>query len=141
VGSQSNTPMLRATSSASLGVMLHEWKKTATGKQPYAIAHIDRRLMALAGLWETWRWVHSFAIITTTPNELCAELHNRMPVILNSYKWPVWLGKETADPHQLKDLLALYPTEEMIAWPVTPRVGNVKNNDESLIEPVTVTAG
>jgi putative SOS response-associated peptidase YedK len=55
-----------------------EWKKTATGKQPYAIALADRRLMALAGLWENWRspageWVRSFAIIATTPNELCAR--------------------------------------------------------------------
>jgi putative SOS response-associated peptidase YedK len=61
----------------------YEWKKTATGKQPYAIALADRGLMALAGLWETWRSsagdrVRSFAIITTTPNELCAELHNPM---------------------------------------------------------------
>jgi len=24
----------------------------------------------------------------------------------------------------------------MIAWPVSPRVGNVKNNDPSLIEPI-----
>jgi putative SOS response-associated peptidase YedK len=28
------------------------------------------------------------------------------------------------------------PPEEMVAWPVSPRVGNVKNNDPSLIEPV-----
>jgi putative SOS response-associated peptidase YedK len=52
----------------------YEWKKTATGKQPYAIALADRGLIALAGLWETWRSptgerVRSFAIITTTPNE------------------------------------------------------------------------
>src|SRR5919204_6358620 len=65
----------------------YEWKKTATGKQPYAIALADRRLMSLAGLWETWRSpagerVRSFAIITTTPNELCAGLHDRMPVVL-----------------------------------------------------------
>jgi SOS response associated peptidase (SRAP) len=33
----------------------YELKKTATGKQPYAIALADRQLMALAGLWETWR--------------------------------------------------------------------------------------
>jgi putative SOS response-associated peptidase YedK len=33
----------------------YEWKKTATGKQPYAIALKDRRLMGMAGLWETWR--------------------------------------------------------------------------------------
>jgi putative SOS response-associated peptidase YedK len=63
----------------------YEWKKTATGKQPYAIALADRTLMALAGLWETCRSpagerVRSFAIITTT--QLCAELHNRIPVVL-----------------------------------------------------------
>jgi putative SOS response-associated peptidase YedK len=60
----------------------YEWAKTASGKQPYAIALADRRLMALAGLWETWRSlagerIRSFTIVTTTPNELCAELHNR----------------------------------------------------------------
>ena len=89
----------------------YEWKKTATGKQPYAIALPDRRLMALAGLWETWRSpagerVRSFAIITTTPNELCAELHNRMPVVLKPERWPVWLGEGTSDLPRLKALLA-----------------------------------
>jgi putative SOS response-associated peptidase YedK len=119
----------------------YEWKKTPTGKQPYAIALADRRLMALAGLWEMWRSsagerVRSFAIITTTPNELCAELHNRMPVVLKPAAWPVWLGEEPADAPQLKALLAPYPSEEMVAWPVSARVGNVKNNDPSLIEPI-----
>ena len=119
----------------------YEWKKTATGKQPYAIALADRQLMALAGLWETWRSpvgerIRSFAIITTTPNELCAELHNRMPVVLKPEGWPAWLGEEHADAPHLKALLTPYPSEEMVAWPVSPRVGNVKNNDPSLIEPI-----
>jgi putative SOS response-associated peptidase YedK len=122
----------------------YEWKKTATGKQPYAIALADRRLMVLTGLWETWRSpagerVRSFAIVTTAPNELCAELHNRMPVVLKPAAWPAWLGEEPADAPQLKALLAPYPSEEMVAWPVSPRVGNVKNNDPSLIEPIVGT--
>ena len=55
----------------------YEWRKTATGKQPYALALADRGIMAFAGLWENWHspageWMRSFAIITTTPNELCA---------------------------------------------------------------------
>ena len=80
-----------------------EWAKTANGKQPYAIALADRGIMAMAGLWETWRspageTVRSFAIVTTTPNELCAEIHNRMPVILPPEAWPVWLGEEPAAP-------------------------------------------
>jgi putative SOS response-associated peptidase YedK len=80
--------------------------------------------------------VRSFAIVTTTPNELCAELHNRMPVVLGPDAWPTWLGEEPTDPRQLKALLAPYPSTEMTCWPVTQRVGNVKNNDPSLIEPL-----
>jgi putative SOS response-associated peptidase YedK len=85
----------------------YEWKKTPTGKQPYAIALADRHLMALAGLCENWRspageWIRSFAVITTRPNELCAELHNRMPVVLKPAAWPAWLGEEPADAPQLK---------------------------------------
>jgi putative SOS response-associated peptidase YedK len=80
--------------------------------------------------------VRSFAIITTTPNELCAELHNRMPVVLAPEVWPAWLGEKAADPRQLKALLAPYPAEEMTCWAVSTRVGSVKNNDPSLIEPI-----
>jgi hypothetical protein len=40
---------------------------------------------------------------------------------------------------QLKALLALYPSEGMIYWPVSARVGNVKNNDPGLIERVTAS--
>jgi putative SOS response-associated peptidase YedK len=121
----------------------YEWAKTATGKQPYAIALADRGIMALAGLWENWRslageWVRSFAIVTTTPNALCGEIHNRKPVILKPEAWPLWLGEEPADPPPLKALLAPYPAEDMAAWPVNGRVGNVKNNDPSLIEPITL---
>jgi len=121
----------------------YEWKKTDTGKQPYAIALADRGIMALAGLWENWKssageWVRSFAIVTTEPNELCAQLHNRMPVVLAPEGWPTWLGEEPADDAQLKALLAPYPSDGMIAWPVSARVGSVKNNDPSLIEPIAV---
>jgi putative SOS response-associated peptidase YedK len=97
--------------------------------------------MALAGLWENWRSpagerIRSFAIITTEPNELCAELHNRMPVVLRPESWPVWLGEKPVDPSVLKALLTPFPSEEMTRWPVSPRVGSVKNNDPSLVEPI-----
>jgi hypothetical protein len=94
-------------------------RRQCLGKQPYAIALADRHLMVLAGLWETWRSpagerIRSFTIVTTTPNELCAELHNRMPVVLKPQAWPVWLGEEPADLPQLKALLAPYPSDEMM---------------------------
>jgi putative SOS response-associated peptidase YedK len=40
---------------------------------------------------------------------------------------------------KLKSLLVPYPADEMTAWPASPRVGSVKNNDPSLIEPLAQT--
>lgn len=60
-----------------------------------------------------------------------------MPVILPPSVWPTWLGEESVDGEAtLKSLLAPYPADDMVAWPVDKRVGNVRNNDPSLIEPV-----
>jgi putative SOS response-associated peptidase YedK len=49
-----------------------------------------------------------------------------------------WLGEEPADAARLKALLVPYPSEEMVRWPVSPRVGNVRNNDPSLIERIAL---
>ena len=130
----------------------YEWKKLGKERQPYAVALADRRLVALAdrrlvalaGLWETRRSpagerVHSFAIVTTAPNGLLAELHDRMPVILAPETWPLWLGERSADPGQLKSLLKPYPADDMVVWPVDRRVGNVNNKDPALIEPAAAT--
>src|SRR5437660_1518735 len=94
----------------------YEWKKLGKDREPYAVGLADRRLMALAGLWETWRSpagerVRSFAVITTTANAMLADVHDRMPVILASQNWPAWLGEKAADLDQLKSLLVPYPAE------------------------------
>ena len=117
---------------------------TITGRLPSPTTEccVDQsEIGARLGGAETWRSpagerIRSFTIITTTPNELCAELHNRMPVVLKPDVWPAWLGEHPAPVHDLKAMLAPYPSEEMICWPVSARVGNVKNNDPDLIEPI-----
>ena len=59
-----------------------------------------------------------------------------MPVVLAPEAWAAWLGEEPADQPQLKSLLVPYPSDAMICWPVSQRVGSVKNNDPSLVEPI-----
>jgi putative SOS response-associated peptidase YedK len=37
-------------------------------------------------------WIRTFAIITTDANELVADIHDRMPVILAPGDYARWLG-------------------------------------------------
>jgi putative SOS response-associated peptidase YedK len=92
----------------------------------------------MAGLWEHWQpkegaALETFTILTTDPNELMEPIHNRMPVILARRDYERWLEPgDLARPPV--DLLRPYPAEEMTAWPVSDRVGNVRNNDPQLLE-------
>jgi putative SOS response-associated peptidase YedK len=121
---------------------LYEWQKTdAKTKQPYAIGLRDGSLFAFAGLWETWKdkatgqALETYTILTTDPNELIKPIHNRMPVILSPKDYQRWL--EPGEPTHLPiDLLRPYPAGEMKAWKVSSTVGNVRNNEPGLIEPI-----
>jgi len=125
----------------------YEWQKTGAGKQPYAIVSADGLPLAMAGLWERWKDrgagdpVQSFTIITTVPNELCGAVHDRMPAILPQEKWASWLGEREVDADELRwMILRPYPADRMRAYPVDPRVGNVRNNDPGLFELVNIAA-
>src|SRR4029077_15903931 len=123
----------------------YEWKKLdAKTKQPYAITMKDRSLFGFAGLWERWKdkasgeIVRSFTIITTTPNEVCAPIHDRMPVIVAPQDYGKWLGADAADPVRLLHMLKPFSADAMMAFPVDAKVGNVKNDDASLVVPVAI---
>lgn len=124
----------------------YEWKKLdEKNKQPYAIVPSrDGDWFAFAGLWERWKdkandeTVESCTIITTTPNEICAPIHNRMPVILPAETWPRWLGEEKVERNELLALLRPYDAAKMRAYPVGKAVGNVKNQGPELMAPVAI---
>jgi putative SOS response-associated peptidase YedK len=120
-----------------------EWKaiKGQKAKQPYAIAMKDGAPFGIAGIWENWKdappgeWIRTFAIITTDSNELVAEIHDRMPVILAATDYFRWLGEEP-DP---RDLMRPFPAHLMRMWPISTRVNKPENDDPSIIEPIEVT--
>lgn len=107
-----------------------EWKRDGKEKQPYLIRLKGGGLFAFAGLWAIWNDVTSFTIMTSQPNELMAEIHNRMPVILGADDHDRWLDL-VADP---ANVLKPCPADWLEAYPVNKRVGNVHNNDADLIE-------
>ena len=117
-----------------------EWKaiKGQKAKQPFAIAMKDGKPFGLGGLWENWKdpaseeWVRTFAIVTTAANELVAQIHNRMPLILAPGDYARWLGDEP-DP---RDLMRPFPAGPMRMWPISTRVNKPENDDSSIIEPI-----
>lgn len=119
----------------------YEWKKLEHGKQPYYIRMLDEKPFAFAGLWEQWRGepegpVDSCTIITTEPNELLRQLHNRMPVILNPGDYDDWLDPDNNDKSALQHLLKPYPPGLMTSFPVSRHVNKPVNNDPACIQPV-----
>jgi putative SOS response-associated peptidase YedK len=84
--------------------------------------------------------IRSFTIVTTAPNELCAPIHNRMPAILDPADYPRWLGEAPASADELQGLFRPFAAERMRAYPIGSRVGNVKNDDAALIEPINSEA-
>jgi putative SOS response-associated peptidase YedK len=115
--------------------VFYEWKVVGPrAKQPYFITRADGRPFAFAGLWEAKAIVEqpTLTIVTTTPNEACIDVHDRMPVLLVPEDLPGWLG--TAD--QRKGLMRPFPAAEMAMWPVGPAVGNVKNTGPELVDPI-----
>ena len=117
----------------------YEWQRTNGAKQPYYIRMKEGRPFAFAGLWESWKdnggpEIRSCTILTTKPNALAAEIHDRMPVILPAGSYDAWLDPETGRD-ELYGLLAPYPEDEMEAYPVSRFVNSPQNNDPRCIEP------
>ncbi|WP_369414726.1 SOS response-associated peptidase family protein [Collibacillus ludicampi] len=61
------------------------------------------------------------------------EIHDRMPVILRPEDEAIWMDRKKQDVKLLQSLLVPYPAEEMRAYPVSPLVGNVKNDSVECI--------
>ncbi|MEH7525723.1 SOS response-associated peptidase, partial [Bacillus sp. JJ1503] len=75
----------------------YEWKRHDDNtKTPIRIKLKSDQLFAMAGLWEQWKSpqgksVFTCSVITTTPNDLVKDIHDRMPVILKPEDEKNWL--------------------------------------------------
>jgi len=112
----------------------YEWRRLdAKAKQPYYLRSAgDDEPLFLAGLWESWKdpegeRLETFTIVTTTPNELVAQLHDRMPAILDPADFGTWLDPK-ASAEALTALLRPYPAELMLSHPVSRLVNSPRNN-------------
>jgi putative SOS response-associated peptidase YedK len=119
----------------------YEWKKQGRSKQPYFVRRADGSPMFIAGLWEKWtdrgtgELVESCTILTTEPNEKVAELHNRMPVVLDGGGVDRWLSRGRPEA-ELKALLRAAPSEWFVMDAVSTQVNSPANEGPALVEPI-----
>ncbi len=120
----------------------YEWRRMGGVRQPYRISRADGRPLALAGLWAGWHdpdideVVRSFSIVTTTPNDLVAEIHDRMPVVLDDGAWERWIDPAIPDVAELHGLLGPARDGMLEMVPVSRLVNNVRNDGPELLEPI-----
>ncbi|MHC4391774.1 MAG: SOS response-associated peptidase [Planctomycetota bacterium] len=118
----------------------YEWREEGKRKQPYLFRHRTEPFLCFAGVLSVAYTPRaerelSFAILTTGPNELTADIHDRMPVILDPDARAVWLDAGVTEAASLRPLLASYPADRMRREAVSLRVNSVRNDDPSVIEP------
>lgn len=120
----------------------YEWKREGTLRQPYRVVRDDGRPLALAGLWAGWKDPESglvrrtFTIVTTTPNDAIADLHDRMPVLVPDDAWARWLDPAPSDPTELLALLQPIDAIGLTIHPVERLVNDVRRDGPELIAPL-----
>lgn len=123
----------------------YEWRVSPVDgkKEPIRFTLHDDELFAFAGLWTSrvdetsGEIIESTTVITCSPNELVAPVHNRMPVILDRELEQAWLDPACSREEALT-FLRPYPAELMVSSLASRRVNSVRNDDATLLEPDTV---
>ena len=121
----------------------YEWKKTGAAKTPMFIQLKDGRPFAFAGLWEVWQppdgsLIKTCTIITTEPNALMADIHNRMPAILSPEAYDLWLTPGELSADAVLPLLKPYDPTQMKATPVSARVNSPAVDAPELVLPLAI---
>jgi putative SOS response-associated peptidase YedK len=119
----------------------YEWLKVGKSKKPARFTLRSERLFAFAGLWERWLSpegpaVQSCTILTTSANEVVRPLHERMPVILDPYRYHAWLDPATSVA-EVQCWMVPWPAEDMTMVPANPIVNSPRNEGPECLKATT----
>jgi putative SOS response-associated peptidase YedK len=117
----------------------YEWVDAPDGKQPYYFTRRDGQAMTIAAIQDGWvdpatrEAVRSCAMVITEANKFVAEVHDRMPVILEATDFEQW---ERGDVKDAAALMKPAGGELLQKWAVSIRVNSSRSADDdaSLIE-------
>lgn len=124
------------------------WQNPADKKekpQPWYFTRRDGQVMTIAALCETWhdrtekQTIRSCAMVITKPNAFVAEVHDRMPVVLEPDHFDQWMN---GTPDEAAELMKPAAEDVLQKWPVSKRINSSRTpkDDPTLIEPVDLAA-
>jgi putative SOS response-associated peptidase YedK len=101
----------------------YEWKGDIPGKKtPYFIHRPGHELFAFAGIWDNWLGadgseLESAAMVTTRPNGMIAQVHDRMPVVIQPEDFEAWLDVTNVDGADAAQLCKPAPEDYFVFAP------------------------
>ncbi len=116
----------------------YEWlRESKTNKRPFVYRRADGQPLAMAGIWGYNKAfdIETCTVLTCAANDLCAEVHNRMPVVLEPELQKLWLDKSAPLP-ALIDLMAPAANDVLETFEVSKYVNNVRHQGEECLDPV-----
>jgi putative SOS response-associated peptidase YedK len=121
----------------------YEWLQLESGaKLPHAFRLGENRGFMFAGLWSVWvdpaTGIErpSCAILTRAAVPNIANIHDRMPIILDPSSWRRWIDRSLTDPDQVATLAIAAAIDGVVSYPVSSAVSSVRNNRPDLIDPL-----
>jgi putative SOS response-associated peptidase YedK len=117
----------------------YEWRKVGERRLPMAVSRADGGFLHLAAVLARWEGQPAATILTTTPNADIANLHNRMPVVLNDDDAATWV-LEDLSLEQLAAFLRPCPAGWLRLAPASLRVNDVHNQGPELLDPEALPA-
>jgi putative SOS response-associated peptidase YedK len=122
----------------------YEWQDTPNGKQPWYFTRRDGQPPTFAAIHDQWtnpetkEPLRSVSMVITTPNKLVAEVHDRMPVILEPVDYEQW---ERGDAKDVADLMKPADEDILQKWPVSKRVNSSRapDDDPTLIDKIDLS--
>ena len=134
--------VLRGGTNSNVGPLLG-MKTASKQRQPYNFGLATGAVFAFAGLWDRWRdpknnIVETCTILTTQPNSLVADVHDRMPAILRVEDYEGWLDPGITDAKAVLDCLKPFDASLMKKYPVSTRVNRPENDDEECAREVSI---
>ncbi len=114
----------------------YEWRASYGKKVPYLVRLKNGDFFAMAGIWERPRRGNAgrvvdgarFLLLTCVAEGEVARVHHRMPVVLSSDAWEMWLDREITSASRIASILRMRLSSD--AWDIT-RIGTGINNPQS----------